>query len=80
MRDEIEVVKEKEENLGVDSFLGSSNSQNNNNGGTARPELGSELIVSWDEPEDQDPENPLNWSLTKKWTNILTISVISFLV
>ena len=80
MKDDIEVVKEKEENLGVDYFPGSSNAQNYHNEGAARPELGSELVVWWDEPEDQDPENPLNWSLTKKWTNILTISVISFLV
>lgn len=36
--------------------------------------------VWWDEPEDEDPANPMNWSSRKKWTNILTISVISFLV
>ncbi|KAK9442372.1 cycloheximide resistance protein [Metarhizium brunneum] len=38
------------------------------------------LTVWWDEPEDQDAENPINWSATKKWTNILTISATSFLV
>ncbi|KAK8013883.1 major facilitator superfamily transporter [Apiospora arundinis] len=36
--------------------------------------------VWWTEPEDEDPANPMNWSSRKKWTNILTISVISFLV
>ncbi|KAH8595870.1 major facilitator superfamily domain-containing protein [Bisporella sp. PMI_857] len=36
--------------------------------------------VWWDEPEDQDPANPMNWTSTKKWTNISVISVISFLV
>lgn len=40
----------------------------------------SELLVWWDEPEDQDPDNPMNWSSTRKWINIITISVISFLV
>ncbi|KAK3308171.1 major facilitator superfamily domain-containing protein [Chaetomium strumarium] len=38
------------------------------------------IAVGWEEPEDQDPENPVNWSSVVKWTNILTISVISFLV
>jgi hypothetical protein len=40
----------------------------------------SEFAVSWSEPADQDPENPLNWSSTKKWVNILSISIIGFLV
>lgn len=44
------------------------------------PEPGSEFVVWWNEPADQDPENPLNWSSKKKWLNIMTISVISFLV
>ncbi|PBP18879.1 hypothetical protein BUE80_DR010404 [Diplocarpon rosae] len=43
-------------------------------------ELHGDLIVGWDEPEDQDPENPMNWSSTKKWLNICTISTISFIV
>ncbi|OHW97022.1 major facilitator superfamily transporter [Colletotrichum incanum] len=38
------------------------------------------LTVHWDEPESQDPENPMNWRPVVKWVNILTISVISFLV
>lgn len=43
-----------------------------------RPEPG--IVVWWDEPEDQDPENPMNWPSKMKWANILTIAVISFLV
>lgn len=39
-----------------------------------------DFLVSWDEPEGEDPENPLNWPQKKKWANIITISVISFLV
>jgi len=38
------------------------------------------IIVGWEEPEDADPENPQNWPSMVKWANILTISVISFLV
>ncbi|KAK7932528.1 hypothetical protein PG985_003240 [Apiospora marii] len=38
------------------------------------------IEVWWSEPEDADPTNPMSWSSRKKWTNILTISVISFLV
>ena len=40
----------------------------------------SQLTVWWEEPEDQDPENPMNWPPWFKWTNIITISVISFVV
>ncbi|KAH7390191.1 major facilitator superfamily domain-containing protein [Cadophora sp. MPI-SDFR-AT-0126] len=41
---------------------------------------GAEFIVWWDEPEEQDTANPMNWSATKKWGNICTISIISFIV
>ncbi|KAI9666462.1 MAG: hypothetical protein M1821_004398 [Bathelium mastoideum] len=40
----------------------------------------SELVVWWDEPYDQDPENPMNWPSKRKWVNIITISVTGFLV
>ncbi|KAK0105301.1 hypothetical protein ONS95_004316 [Cadophora gregata] len=40
----------------------------------------AEITVWWDEPEDQDMANPMNWSSSKKWVNICTISVISFIV
>ncbi|PBP26621.1 hypothetical protein BUE80_DR002411, partial [Diplocarpon rosae] len=46
----------------------------------ASSELERDFIVGWDEPEDHDPENPMNWSSTKKWLNICTISTISFIV
>ncbi|ORY16930.1 major facilitator superfamily domain-containing protein [Clohesyomyces aquaticus] len=39
-----------------------------------------QFVVSWNEPENEDPSNPLNWSFKRKWANILIISVISFLV
>ncbi|PVH86267.1 MFS general substrate transporter [Cadophora sp. DSE1049] len=44
------------------------------------PNGGAEFTVWWEEPEDQDTANPMNWSPTKKWGNICTISVISFIV
>ena len=56
------------------------NTKRETSGDDAQREPGAEFIVWWDEPIDQDPENPMNWSLSKKWVNILTISTISFLV
>ncbi|KAJ9663466.1 hypothetical protein H2201_005674 [Coniosporium apollinis] len=35
-------------------------------------------IVWWDEPADQDPANPMNWSSGKKWGNIAVLSAITF--
>jgi hypothetical protein len=35
-------------------------------------------IVWWD--SEDDPANPMNWSLPKKWTNIGLISAITFIV
>lgn len=75
-----EVAKEKEEKVSANPPSTSLKSKDETNGGAAPAEPGSELIVWWDEPEDQDPENPMNWSSTRKWVNIFVISVISFLV
>ncbi|KAK1756338.1 MFS general substrate transporter [Echria macrotheca] len=44
------------------------------------PTTTPEYTVWWDEPENLDPANPLNWSPARKWANIITLSVISFLV
>lgn len=75
-----EVAKEMEEKINVNPLSASLNPRHEINDGAAPAEPGSELIVWWDEPEDRNPENPMNWSSTKKWANILVISVISFLV
>lgn len=75
-----EVAKEKEEKINVNPLSATLNPKHEINDGAASAEPGSDLIVWWDEPEDQNPENPMNWSSTKKWANILVISVISFLV
>ncbi|KAJ8125894.1 hypothetical protein O1611_g7743 [Lasiodiplodia mahajangana] len=37
------------------------------------------ILVGWEEPEDQDPENPLNWPARRKWGNIAQLSAITFL-
>ncbi|KAL9091713.1 MAG: hypothetical protein Q9165_004789 [Trypethelium subeluteriae] len=34
-------------------------------------------VVWWEEPADQDPANPLNWSAKKKWANIAILSGIT---
>jgi hypothetical protein len=38
-----------------------------------------ESDVFWDEPASQDPANPMNWSVTRKWTIIAMVSFITFL-
>ena len=75
-----EADKEKEEKVSAQPPSAFLKSKHKTNGGTTPAEPGSELIVWWDEPENQNPENPMNWSSAKKWVNILVISVISFLV
>ncbi|EFR01508.1 fluconazole resistance protein 1 [Nannizzia gypsea CBS 118893] len=34
------------------------------------------LLVDWDGPDD--PQNPLNWTKTKKWLNIILVAYITF--
>lgn len=38
-----------------------------------------EFEVYWEEPADQDPENPMNWSFARKTTIIALVSFVSFL-
>lgn len=84
-------AKEKEEKININPLSAPSSSSSSSNpqheiinDGPPAPApaepAGSEFIVWWDEPEDQNRENPMNWSSTKKWANILVISIISFLV
>lgn len=75
-----EVVKEKGEKVNANPLSASLNSKQETNDCAAQAEPGPKLIVWWDEPDDENQENPMNWSSTKKWANILVISVISFLV
>lgn len=37
------------------------------------------LVVFWDEPADQDPANPINWSARRRWSIVAMISFITFL-
>ena len=34
--------------------------------------------VWWEEPADQDPENPMNWPASRKWATIAVLSSITF--
>lgn len=38
-----------------------------------------DFTVFWDEPIDQDPENPMNWSTSRKSSIIGVISFVTFL-
>ena len=75
-----EEANEKEERIRANPSSASLNSKHKTNSGATQTEPGSEFVVWWDEPHDQDPENPMNWSSTRKWFNIVVISFISFLV
>ncbi|KAF1982316.1 membrane transporter [Aulographum hederae CBS 113979] len=43
------------------------------------PEPADPNIVFWDEPADQDPQNPMNWSAKMKWGNIALLSTLSLI-
>lgn len=78
--------KKEEEKINLERLSASSSPHprheiNDDPAAPAEPASELLIIVWWDEPEDSNPvENPMNWSSTKKWANILLISVISFLV
>ncbi|KAF4120758.1 Sugar (and other) transporter [Geosmithia morbida] len=38
------------------------------------------LSVWWNEPEDKDPENPMNWPESRKWAIIGNLSFLTFLI
>lgn len=75
-----EEANEKVERVPANLSSTSLDSKHETNGGATQTEPGSEFVVWWDEPHDQDPENPMNWSSKRKWFNICVISIISFLV
>lgn len=43
------------------------------------PETHDGYSVWWNEPEDKDPDNPLNWASGQKWTIIGVLSLLTFL-
>lgn len=61
-------ILEKDNNFQAVEALGDSNAVNNTD---------YRSIVDWEGP--QDPENPLNWSVTRKVIIIGNISFITFL-
>jgi hypothetical protein len=38
-----------------------------------------ENVVWWNEPVDQDPENPMNWGAGRKWGTIAILAFITFI-
>lgn len=34
-------------------------------------------IVSWDGPDD--PTNPMNWTMRKKWSNVAVLSILTII-
>lgn len=36
-------------------------------------------VVWWDEPANQDPENPMNWTEKKKWINIALLAMCTLI-
>ncbi|KAI8623048.1 major facilitator superfamily domain-containing protein [Xylariaceae sp. FL1651] len=44
---------------------------------TDHPNLDNSDIVGWD--SDNDAQNPMNWSATRKWGNVALLSFLSFL-
>src|SRR5215469_8908743 len=38
-----------------------------------------ENVVWWDEPVDQDPDNPMNWGAGRKWGTIAILAFITFI-
>ncbi|KAI3390836.1 hypothetical protein diail_8554 [Diaporthe ilicicola] len=73
-------IEEKEGGSGTNTPSALLPAKDETSSETTHPEPGLEFLVWWNEPEDQDPENPMNWSSRRKWLNIITIAVISFLV
>ncbi|MCJ1265020.1 hypothetical protein MMC22_004895 [Lobaria immixta] len=69
-----DIAEGKEEKVSANP-PSSSNSKHETNGGAAPAEPGSELIVWWDEPEDQDPENPMNCFLVPLVSSMLAPGV-----
>ncbi|KAK1991699.1 major facilitator superfamily transporter [Colletotrichum falcatum] len=72
--------EQSQHHAGSRTFLSSSEPDSSREAENLPQHHDGRLTVHWDEPEDRDPENPLNWRPAVKWANILTISVISFLV
>jgi hypothetical protein len=45
---------------------------------TANGALADSNTVWWD--GEDDPQNPMNWSMTKKWAHVSIVSLITFVV
>ncbi|PIB01378.1 putative transporter [Cercospora beticola] len=68
-----------EQSLDQDSIRDLDIERNASLDGDAAATARDEFEVWWEEPADQDPENPLNWTNTRKIITIITISFVTFL-
>jgi hypothetical protein len=64
-----ELPRDLEKRQSTSSGTISSISQNGEEGGDIN-------VISWD--GEDDPQNPINWTSRKKWTNVGIISSITF--
>ncbi|KAL3425074.1 major facilitator superfamily transporter [Phlyctema vagabunda] len=78
VREEDEVSKTSKQEPTGNASIESANNETSSHAGSS--ETDSEFVVWWEEPADQDPANPMNWPMSKKWLNVLSMSGISFLV
>lgn len=62
-----------------DPEKGTTDNSNNDVPSEATDQDGG-LIVYWEHPENEDPENPLNWTDKRKWSMIGILSFLSLLV
>ncbi len=46
-------------------------------GGEETQEDGDPNLVSWDGPDD--PTNPQNWTMRKKWSNVAVLSILTII-
>lgn len=66
---------------GVDSHVDINDRLSTSNDATIakREDSTSNFDVWWSVPENEDPANPRNWSNSRKWTMIASLSFVTFL-
>lgn len=60
----------------VEKKAGTASSTSNSDFGKAEHDPN---VVDWEQPENEDPNNPQNWSSAKKWLNVAIVSYICFI-
>jgi hypothetical protein len=77
----VESAKSVTTDKGVDRPVSIKDHLSTSNAKTTAKHEGStfEFDVWWSVPEDEDPDNPRNWSNSQKWTIIASLSLVTFL-